>query len=84
MVGKPLKRCVSLQRVAELKGAKQAASGLAAGASPQPVKRKTADAESTQLKKIKGKEGKLALARILQFYLFGARFSFAILCEPMT
>lgn len=82
MVGKPLKRCVSLQRVAELKGAKQAASGLAAGASPQPVKRKTADAESTQLKKTKGKEGKLA--RILQFYLFGARFSFAILCEPMT
>ncbi|XP_048786545.1 zinc finger protein 830-like [Lagopus muta] len=42
------------ERVAELKGAKQAASGLAAGALPQPVKRKTADAESTQLKKTKG------------------------------
>ncbi|POI32102.1 hypothetical protein CIB84_004146 [Bambusicola thoracicus] len=41
------------QRVAELKGAKQAASGSAAGASSHPVKRKTADAESTQLKRSK-------------------------------
>ncbi|XP_040519249.1 zinc finger protein 830 [Gallus gallus] len=46
------------ERVAELKGAKQAASGSTAGASSHPVKRKTADAESTQLKRSKGTDDK--------------------------
>lgn len=46
------------ERVAELKGAKQAASGSAAGASSHAVKRKTADAESTQLKRSKGTDDK--------------------------
>ncbi|OXB76821.1 UNVERIFIED_CONTAM: hypothetical protein H355_003838 [Colinus virginianus] len=46
------------ERVAELKGAKQAAGGPAASASPQPAKRKTADAESTQLKRTKGADDK--------------------------
>ncbi|XP_072185699.1 zinc finger protein 830 [Excalfactoria chinensis] len=46
------------ERVAELKGAKQAASGSAASTSSQPVKRKTADAESTQLKRSKGTDDK--------------------------
>uniref|UniRef100_A0A8C2UDT5 Zinc finger protein 830 n=1 Tax=Coturnix japonica TaxID=93934 RepID=A0A8C2UDT5_COTJA len=46
------------ERVAELKGAKQAASGSAASTSAHPVKRKTADGESTQLKKSKGTDDK--------------------------
>ncbi|XP_021244179.1 zinc finger protein 830 [Numida meleagris] len=46
------------EKVAELKGAKQAASGSAASTSSQPVKRKTVDAESTQLKRTKGTDDK--------------------------
>ncbi|NXY22385.1 ZN830 protein, partial [Atrichornis clamosus] len=47
------------QRVAELKGTKQPATGSAAGTSSQPVKRKTADTENTDLKRVKGKETKI-------------------------
>ncbi|NWI54233.1 ZN830 protein, partial [Calyptomena viridis] len=46
------------QRVAELKGTKQTATGSAAGTSCQPVKRKTVDTENTELKRAKGKERK--------------------------
>uniref|UniRef100_A0A803XY85 Zinc finger protein 830 n=1 Tax=Meleagris gallopavo TaxID=9103 RepID=A0A803XY85_MELGA len=74
------------ERVAELKGAKQAASGSAAGASSQPVKRKTADAESTQLKKTKGKEGKYFFKRLQESGSFTCSvLGFLLLCcEPMT
>ncbi|NXS11030.1 ZN830 protein, partial [Neodrepanis coruscans] len=47
------------QRVAELKGTKQTAPGSAAGTSSHPVKRKTVDTESTELKRVKGKERKI-------------------------
>ncbi|NXJ93851.1 ZN830 protein, partial [Corythaixoides concolor] len=40
------------QRVAELKGAKQTATGSAASTSSHPVKRKTVDAENTELKRL--------------------------------
>ncbi|XP_068792355.1 zinc finger protein 830 [Struthio camelus] len=46
------------ERVAELKGTKQAASGSAAGTSSHPVKRKNADAENTELKRAKGADEK--------------------------
>ncbi|NWR91930.1 ZN830 protein, partial [Furnarius figulus] len=48
------------QRVAELKGTKQTATGSAAGTSSHPVKRKTVDTENTELKRIKvGTQNKL-------------------------
>ncbi|NWW82299.1 ZN830 protein, partial [Climacteris rufus] len=56
------------QRIAELKGTKQTATGSAAGTSSHPVKRKTVDTENTELKRAKGKERKL-LARIQPFYI---------------
>ncbi|NXI63925.1 ZN830 protein, partial [Anseranas semipalmata] len=46
------------QRVAELKGAKQTATGSAASTSSHPVKRKTVDTENTELKRLKGTEDK--------------------------
>ncbi|NWX12485.1 ZN830 protein, partial [Aegotheles bennettii] len=42
------------QRVAELKGTKQTATSSAASTSSHPIKRKTADTENTELKRIKG------------------------------
>ncbi|NXB07031.1 ZN830 protein, partial [Cnemophilus loriae] len=56
------------QRVAELKGTKQTATGSAAGTSSHPVKRKTAETENTDLKRVKGNERKM-LARIHPFYI---------------
>ncbi|NWH91603.1 ZN830 protein, partial [Aegithalos caudatus] len=44
------------QRVAELKGTKQTATGSAAGTSSHPVKRKTFETENTDLKRVKGNE----------------------------
>ncbi|NWU91543.1 ZN830 protein, partial [Upupa epops] len=49
------------QRVAELKGAKQAAGGSAASTSSHPVKRKNVDTENTDLKRAKGEERKLLI-----------------------
>ncbi|NXX54237.1 ZN830 protein, partial [Scopus umbretta] len=49
------------QRVAELKGTKQTATASAASTSSHPVKRKTVDTENTELKRVKGKEGKIML-----------------------
>ncbi|KFU88793.1 Zinc finger protein 830, partial [Chaetura pelagica] len=46
------------QRVAELKGTKQTAAGSAASTSSHPVKRKTADTENTELKRVKGTDEK--------------------------
>ncbi|NXF98737.1 ZN830 protein, partial [Sakesphorus luctuosus] len=46
------------QKVAELKGTKQTATGSAAGTSSHPVKRKTVDTENTELKRIKGTDEK--------------------------
>ncbi|NXI09899.1 ZN830 protein, partial [Irena cyanogastra] len=54
------------QRVAELKGTKQTATGSAAGTSSHPVKRKTVETENTELKRIKGNEREM-LARIHPF-----------------
>ncbi|NXQ59555.1 ZN830 protein, partial [Anthoscopus minutus] len=51
------------QRVAELKGTKQTATGSAAGTSSHPVKRKTVETENTDLKRVKGNEREM-LARI--------------------
>ncbi|NWT60309.1 ZN830 protein, partial [Erythrocercus mccallii] len=42
------------QKVAELKGTKQTATGLAAGTSSHPVKRRTVETENTDLKRLKG------------------------------
>ncbi|NXB56225.1 ZN830 protein, partial [Struthidea cinerea] len=56
------------QRVAELKGTKQTASGSAAGTSSHPVKRKTVETENTDLKRVKGNEREM-LARIHPFYI---------------
>ncbi|NXR20982.1 ZN830 protein, partial [Cinclus mexicanus] len=56
------------QRVAELKGTKQTATGSAAGTSSHPVKRKTVEAENTDLKRVKGNEIEI-LARIHPFYI---------------
>ncbi|NXO59110.1 ZN830 protein, partial [Aramus guarauna] len=49
------------QRVAELKGTKQTATGSAASTSSHPVKRKTVEAENTELKRVKGKERKMLI-----------------------
>ncbi|XP_009099117.1 zinc finger protein 830 [Serinus canaria] len=46
------------ERVAELKGTKQTASGSAAGTSSHPVKRKTVETENTDLKRVKGTDEK--------------------------
>ncbi|NXT67023.1 ZN830 protein, partial [Chaetops frenatus] len=54
------------QRVAELKGTKQTATGSAAGTSSHPVKRKTVETENTDLKRVKGNERKM-LARTHPF-----------------
>ncbi|NWT90479.1 ZN830 protein, partial [Lanius ludovicianus] len=51
------------QRVAELKGTKQTATGSGAGTSSHPVKRKTIETENTDLKRVKGNEREM-LARI--------------------
>ncbi|NWW20900.1 ZN830 protein, partial [Falcunculus frontatus] len=56
------------QRVAELKGTKQTATGSAAGTSSHPVKRKTVETENTDLKRVKGNEREM-LARIHPFYI---------------
>ncbi|NXS38152.1 ZN830 protein, partial [Pomatostomus ruficeps] len=56
------------QKVAELKGTKQTATGLAAGTSSHPVKRKTVETENTDLKRVKGNERGM-LARIHPFYV---------------
>ncbi|NXU80784.1 ZN830 protein, partial [Oreotrochilus melanogaster] len=47
------------QRIAELKGTKQTATGSAASTSSHPVKRKTVESENTELKRVKGKERKI-------------------------
>ncbi|KFZ67788.1 Zinc finger protein 830, partial [Podiceps cristatus] len=47
------------QRVAELKGTKQTATGSAASTSSHPIKRKTVDTENADLKRVKGKERKI-------------------------
>ncbi|NXS18593.1 ZN830 protein, partial [Mystacornis crossleyi] len=57
------------QRVAELKGTKQTATGSAAGTSSHPVKRKTVETENADLKRVKGNERGM-LARIHPFYIF--------------
>ncbi|NXD26907.1 ZN830 protein, partial [Spelaeornis formosus] len=56
------------QRVAELKGTKQTATGSAAGTSSHPVKRKTVETENTDLKRVKGKVREMP-ARIHPFYI---------------
>ncbi|KFO03596.1 Zinc finger protein 830, partial [Balearica regulorum gibbericeps] len=52
------------QRVAELKGTKQTATGSAASTSSHPVKRKTVDTENTELKRVKGKERKMLIKHL--------------------
>ncbi|NXM99748.1 ZN830 protein, partial [Sylvia borin] len=59
------------QRIAELKGTKQTATGSAAGTSSHPVKRKTVETENTDLKRVKGNEREM-LARIHPFYILSA------------
>ncbi|NXP49226.1 ZN830 protein, partial [Heliornis fulica] len=49
------------QRVAELKGTKQTATGSAASTSSHSVKRKTVDTEATELKRAKGKERRILI-----------------------
>ncbi|KFM08158.1 Zinc finger protein 830, partial [Aptenodytes forsteri] len=56
------------QRVAELKGTKQTATGSAASTSSHPVKRKTIDTENTELKKVKGKERKILIKLPADFF----------------
>ncbi|NXM13361.1 ZN830 protein, partial [Ploceus nigricollis] len=56
------------QRVAELKGTKQTATGSAAGTSSHPVKRRTVETENADLKRVKGNEREI-LARIHPFYI---------------
>ncbi|XP_068051440.1 zinc finger protein 830 [Anomalospiza imberbis] len=46
------------ERVAELKGTKQTATGSSAGTSSHPVKRKTVETENTDLKRLKGTDEK--------------------------
>ncbi|XP_014736000.1 PREDICTED: zinc finger protein 830 [Sturnus vulgaris] len=46
------------ERVAELKGTKQTATGSVAGTSSHPVKRKTVETENTDLKRVKGTDEK--------------------------
>uniref|UniRef100_A0A8D0KWA6 Zinc finger protein 830 n=1 Tax=Strix occidentalis caurina TaxID=311401 RepID=A0A8D0KWA6_STROC len=55
------------ERVAELKGTKQTATGSAASASSHPVKRKTVDLENTELKRVKGKERKILKSTFVLF-----------------
>ncbi|NXH75684.1 ZN830 protein, partial [Hydrobates tethys] len=52
------------QKVAELKGTKQTATGSAASTSSHPVKRKTDDTEDTELKRVKGKERKIFIKHL--------------------
>ncbi|NXX45572.1 ZN830 protein, partial [Tricholaema leucomelas] len=52
------------QKVAELKGTKQAATGSSANTS-HPVKRKTVDTENAELKRVKGEERKICLSDML-------------------
>ncbi|NXU29141.1 ZN830 protein, partial [Thalassarche chlororhynchos] len=52
------------QRVAELKGTKQTATGSAASTSSHPVKRKTVDTENTELRRVKGKERKILIKHL--------------------
>ncbi|NXI21920.1 ZN830 protein, partial [Sterrhoptilus dennistouni] len=59
------------QRIAELKGTKQTATGSAAGTSSHPVKRKTVETENTDLKRVKGNEREMR-ARIHPFYILNA------------
>ncbi|NXC97670.1 ZN830 protein, partial [Certhia brachydactyla] len=59
------------QRVAELKGTKQTATGSAAGTSSHPVKRKTVETENTDLKRVKGNEREM-LARTDPFHILNA------------
>ncbi|NXU96979.1 ZN830 protein, partial [Cettia cetti] len=59
------------QRVAELKGTKQTATGSPAGTSSHPVKRRTVETENTDLKRVKGNERE-TLARIHPFYILNA------------
>ncbi|NWS97718.1 ZN830 protein, partial [Mionectes macconnelli] len=54
------------QRVAELKGTKQTATGSAAGTLSHPVKRKTVDTENTELKRVKGEEREKHLSSTCQ------------------
>ncbi|NXO28189.1 ZN830 protein, partial [Cisticola juncidis] len=61
------------QRVAELKGTKQTATGSAAGTSSHTVKRKTVETENTDLKRVKGNEREM-LARIHPFYILNDFF----------
>lgn len=68
---------ISLQRVAELKGTKQTATGSAAGTSSHPVKRKTVETENTDLKRVKGNEREM-LARICPFYILNV---FGLFCS---
>ncbi|NXD35256.1 ZN830 protein, partial [Copsychus sechellarum] len=56
------------QKVAELKGTKQTATGSASGTSSHPVKRKTAETENADLKRVKGNEREM-LARIHPFHI---------------
>ncbi|KFW87386.1 Zinc finger protein 830, partial [Manacus vitellinus] len=56
------------QRVAELKGTKQTATGSAAGTSSHPVKRKTVDTENTELKRVKGEERKILIKLPSDFF----------------
>ncbi|KAM4907107.1 zinc finger protein 830 [Sylvia borin] len=46
------------ERIAELKGTKQTATGSTAGTSSHPVKRKTVETENTDLKRVKGTDEK--------------------------
>ncbi|NXU42982.1 ZN830 protein, partial [Drymodes brunneopygia] len=68
------------QRVAELKGTKQTATGSAAGTSSHHVKRKTAETENTDLKRVKGNEREM-LARIHPFYILNI---FQLCCGLFT
>uniref|UniRef100_A0A8C5T204 Zinc finger protein 830 n=1 Tax=Malurus cyaneus samueli TaxID=2593467 RepID=A0A8C5T204_9PASS len=65
------------ERVAELKGTKQTATGSAVGTSSHPVKRKTVETENTDLKRVKGNETEM-LARIHPFYILNA---FGLFCS---
>ncbi|NXG50463.1 ZN830 protein, partial [Psilopogon haemacephalus] len=53
------------QKVAELKGMKQTATGSAASTSAHSVKRKTVDTENAELKRVKGEERKILLSDML-------------------
>ncbi|NXC78971.1 ZN830 protein, partial [Cercotrichas coryphoeus] len=61
------------QKVAELKGTKQTATGSAAGTSSHPVKRKTVETENTDLKRVKGNKREM-LSRIHPFHILNTDF----------